>query len=137
MSQRKPTVELINKPRFRTNYNAEIIPSEVKNRVLMTMPGLALTNKQHLEKARNGLAEKTMKVIYDPHDILPDVRSMDLVERDELLRNAKTTVEKIKKAKEDHENKMKAAQKAQAEQRIKDEEARLIKLIQAQGGKNA
>lgn len=113
------------KMKFRTNYNATSEPVKLDT-TKMTVPGMALTNTEHLKRVKLGLSEKTMKVIYDPEDLFPDIRSLDFVDQKAMLKHARQTVDAIRKKGEEYR---KANQKATMEARLKKEQELEAKLL--------
>lgn len=88
---------------FRTNYNAKPILSHPSDKTKMTVPGQALSNTEHIMKARQGLSDQTVKMIYDPNDAYPNVSAMDLVDRRKMLQGAKALVNDLKQKRTNHE----------------------------------
>lgn len=123
------------KPKFTNRWNTKRIPTKTDT-VKMTVPGLALTNKQHLTRIKNGLQEQAVKVIFDPLDLYPEINALDLVERKEMIKNARQTVADIKTAKEkwDTEHKAMQAEKLAADE-LKREEELFEKFEKQKGGK--
>lgn len=115
---------------WRTNYNAKLIKSVCKDKIKMTVPGLALTNTEHLKKVRMGIPEQAVKVIFDPHDVYPDVRGMDLVDKNMLLKAARVQVQDLKQKGKDYvtEQKRLSAEK-KANDLIADEQ-RIEEIIE-------
>lgn len=90
--------------KFKTNYNA-VSKRTTPGGNKMTVPGLALTNTEHIKRAKLGLSEQTIKVLYDPEDLFPDIRSLDFVDQRILLKHARQQVQAIKKAGEEYRQK--------------------------------
>lgn len=84
-----------NKPVFKTQWNYKNCPTKIEAKI-MTVPGLALTNTQHMRSVKMGLSEKTIKVIYDPENNLPDVRVMDLLDQRTVLKEVQKQVQDIR-----------------------------------------
>lgn len=101
------------KKQFRTNYAAPLMKSDIGKCIKMTVPGLALTNGEHIKKAKLGIPEKAIKVIFDPQDLYPDVRAMDLVDRHMLMKQAREVVQEIRTKKTEFEREQAEKKKQQ------------------------
>lgn len=116
--------------RFRTGYSIGCCTSEVRNKISATVPGLALTNSEHLKKVKLGLPENAVKVIFDPENTYPDIRGKDLVEQREMLMDARRLVQelKAKKKKFDDDQAIVDKEKREAEQAAADR--RVVEILE-------
>lgn len=129
------------KTKFRTNYDAPVMESRLSNYTKMTVPGQALTNAEHIKKARMGISDQTTKLIYDPKNMYPDVRAKDLVDQRTMIQGARAVVNDLREKGKQHENNMKLQKEAekkkqetQSQSKI-DEAIKQYELKKIQGGK--
>lgn len=115
--------------RFRTNYNSKLITSTLKDKTKHTVPGMALTNSEHLKKAKLGLSDQAVKVIFDPEDIYPDVRAMDLVDKHMLVKQARQVVQDIKAKAAEFEQKRIADEQEKHNAEIAAREKQIEELV--------
>jgi hypothetical protein len=89
--------------KFKTPYNAEEfeLDNEVNNLPSLTIPDQTMSIREILERFSKGLSIEQGKVpIYEgEEDYLPDLKTLDLVDRAELL-------EQVRKEKQELENKI-------------------------------
>lgn len=104
---------------FKNPWNYKPVLTSIKDKV-MTVPGLALTNTEHMKKVQMGLAEKTVKVIYDPENNLPDIRMMDLLDQKIHLKEVREQVQAIRALRAQYLKEQEA--KATAEKEREEEE---------------
>lgn len=112
--------------RFKTIWqDNKVLKSKVEGKS-MTIPGQALTNKEHTVKARQGLSDQTVKLIYDPHNTFPDLRAKDLVDRKAMLQGTRALVNQLKTAGKKASEDLKASQLKIATDRQEELEKSLL-----------
>lgn len=119
-----------NMTKFRTNYNAKVIKSIPSDKTKMTVPGQALTNSQHMAKAKQGLSDQTVKMIYDPNNAYPDISALDLVDRRKMLQGARALVNDLKEKRANHEKVYQEIQTKKAEDKQLADDKRVQDLIE-------
>lgn len=117
------------KKQFKTIYDIKIKKSSLGVTKQLTVPGMALTNSEHLKRQRMGLSEQTMKVIFDPDDIFPDVRAMDLIDKKKAIGQARKTVQQLRTARENYIADLAAKKKEAEAEAEKQREAKINDMI--------
>lgn len=106
--------------------------SKVTDKTKMTIPGLALTNTEHIQKVQMGLPEQAVKLIYDPHDIYPDLKAIDLVDRKTMLQTATRVVNQMRSKGKELMEQAEERKKQDALKKGQEEEARMLALLDKQ-----
>lgn len=117
------------KTKWRTNYDAPVIESKQSNRTKMTVPGQALTNAEHIKKARMGISDQTTKLIYDPHNLYPDVRTKDLVDQKTMIQGARAVVNELREKGKQHEQNRKLQEEAAKKKAAADAEKQMQETL--------
>lgn len=88
------------KMKFKTPWNAHEFPKTYPkvSSISCTVPDQTLTVRELLDRQSRGLSLSGVKVpIYDGEDHdLPDPRTLDLAEREEMIRQAQSEIDEIK-----------------------------------------
>lgn len=115
--------------KFRTNYNAKLRKSEVTKSTKMTVPGQSLTCGEHVKRARMGLSDQAVKLIFDPMNAYPDVRGLDLVEKADLLKTTREQVQLLKSKETQHKAKQKQLEAQKKANELLEQEQRMNDII--------
>lgn len=75
---------------------------EVNNLPSMTIPDQTMSVKTILERYTRGLPINGFEPIYDEDDVLPDPRTLDLAERQELASSFKNEIQEIESRKKSY-----------------------------------
>ena len=86
---------------------------EVKPMPSCTVPDQTVSIKEIVDRSRKGqIVSGALKAVYDPNDQMPDPRSLDYVERQEMLEFAEQQLSDLK-ARQEQRKSAKALKKAQ------------------------
>lgn len=110
-------------PKFRTAFNFKLKKTEIKGKK-MTVPGQALTTTEHIKRAKLGISDKAIKMIYDPEDLYPDIRALDIVDQRAMMKQAREVVQDIRTAGEKYrqDNAAETARRQALQQKSQEEE---------------
>lgn len=81
---------------FDTMYQFKKRTKKKMDTTIMTVPRQALTNKEHLKNIKMGLSPQAVKMIFDPNNTFPDLRAMDIVDQQLMLKNVRSQVNEIR-----------------------------------------
>lgn len=105
------------------NYDPAIQRYERNTQPSKTIPDQSLTVREILDRYARGLPLEGVKVpIYDEEQNLPDIRTLDLAERQELKEQYQEQLERYKQQQKDfQEAKLKEEQEQKDQQKSKDD----------------